>query len=211
MILGFSGNPVVHAEVLAGIPNFHEVTPCLYRGGRPTEQGLKNLRDQKGVKTIIDLQGGDLYSVWRFYDWVAEPGERPHEIAEERNYALALGMNFESIPLDSVDPISTDEVVSINRILAIMNDSAKQPVYIHCQHGKDRTGLLVALYEVLFMGIKPEVANQEWQDLGHDQKSRHFTFRLDDYFRERTGWNPSNNGLVPAGAPQAVPQSRDER
>ena len=62
-----------------------------------------------------------------------------------------------------------------------------QPVFIHCEFGKDRTGLLAALYEVLFMGISPQTAHQRWVDSGHTgQLDRYATIMLDYYFYKVT-------------------------
>jgi hypothetical protein len=40
------------------------------------------------------------------------------------------------------------------------------PTYFHCLHGKDRTGLLAALYKVKYMGVSPEKAIAEAKSLG---------------------------------------------
>src|SRR5579883_3011382 len=37
------------------LPQFHQVEPYLFRGGAPSDNGLKRLKDM-GVKTIIDFR-----------------------------------------------------------------------------------------------------------------------------------------------------------
>ena len=61
----------------------------------------------------------------------------------------------------------------------------EHPVYIHCEHGADRTGLLAALYRVKVQGWAPEDAKTEWEAHGHNCLSRIFTGYLDDYFDEQ--------------------------
>ena len=40
------------------LPNFHKVNEQLYRGGQPTEVGVKQLV-QQGIKTVINLRDDD--------------------------------------------------------------------------------------------------------------------------------------------------------
>jgi hypothetical protein len=40
------------------------------------------------------------------------------------------------------------------------------PTYLHCYHGKDRTGLVVALYKCKYMGMNPEDAIEEAKSFG---------------------------------------------
>ena len=42
------------SEVASGIPNFHEVSPGVYRGGQPTSAGWAFLKS-KGVRTVVKL------------------------------------------------------------------------------------------------------------------------------------------------------------
>ena len=40
----------------------------------------------------------------------------------------------------------------LRQFLAVVNDPANQPIFVHCQHGADRTGFMVAAYRVLRQG-----------------------------------------------------------
>src|SRR3977135_1530010 len=42
---------------VAGIPNFGQVTPHLYRGGQPDFQEMKSLKEM-GVDIVINMRGG---------------------------------------------------------------------------------------------------------------------------------------------------------
>src|SRR5258706_15120063 len=46
------------SKEVAGVSNFGQVTPEIWRGGKPTREGMRWLAD-RGVKTIIDLQMED--------------------------------------------------------------------------------------------------------------------------------------------------------
>jgi protein tyrosine phosphatase (PTP) superfamily phosphohydrolase (DUF442 family) len=111
--------------VSEGIQNFGRVNGALFRGAQPDEQGLVNLA-RLGVRTIINLrQPSDMW-----------PGE---EAA-----ARALGMGFMTVPLRGLGA-PTDAQVA--RVLALI-DSLAPPVFLHCEHGADRTGTIIACYRM---------------------------------------------------------------
>jgi len=135
------------------IPHFSKVSDSLYRGGRPKPADLSYLQSLN-VRAVINLQGGDLNNprYREFMKWW-EPGELAGAIAAEMNLSESLGLLFFSEPLDAIDPVSDEDDARIDEILAIMRNPAAQPVFVHCEHGVDRTGLIIALYEVRYMGM----------------------------------------------------------
>ncbi len=167
------------------IINFHKVNDGIYRGARlETAQGYQYLASL-GVKTIINLQGGDLHSKLGSVMGNIEPGERPEVIEKEKQTALVLGMNFVNTPLNSLGDVTREENAAIDETLDIMNDQGNQPIYIHCEHGADRTGLLVALYRVKYEGMDVEAAHKEWLQNGHNLLHRVFTGDLDEYYYKK--------------------------
>lgn len=174
---GFAGTPT-------DIPAFTKVTEAIYRGGRPTEQGLHTLKDL-GIKTDVDLQGGDLSFadpyILEFMRWW-EPGETAENIALEKNLVENLQFNFVPAPLSSLLPVTIEEDSQIDGILNILNDPSAQPVFIHCEHGKDRTGLIIALYQVKFHNKSIADAYAEWAKSGHSGVGAYFTGELDKYY-----------------------------
>jgi protein tyrosine/serine phosphatase len=127
------------------IPNFHQVDKVLYRGGQPNENGLIELK-KIGIKTIVCLRD-----------------ENKDEVKAEIELASKLGVEFVSIPL-SVYRMPTDEQVL--RFLDIVTDESKQPVFIHCYSGRDRTGAMVAMYRVVVQGWTIKQAYKEAKNLG---------------------------------------------
>jgi len=122
----FLGLPAWAASV-PGIENFYQVDQQVYRGAQPTEQGFHYL-STLGVKTVIDLREHDRRSV-----------------AEER-WATAAGMRYVNVPMTGMTPPTTAE---ISRILALMEDSASGPIFVHCKRGADRTGAVIASYRIV--------------------------------------------------------------
>jgi protein tyrosine/serine phosphatase len=161
-----------------------KVSDKIYSGARPSQGDLVKLQ-ALGVKTDISLQGGDLNNkdLRDIMAWL-EPGETPENIAAEKALATQLNIGFVNLPLSSLNAVTPDEAALIDQALEIMNQSP-QPVYIHCEHGVDRTGLVVALYRVKYQNWCAERAHKEWADNGHRGVSLYFTGKLDTYFYQR--------------------------
>ena len=141
----------------SGIRNFARVTPSLYRGGQPREDGFAELA-RRGVRTIVNLR-------------------RHHD---EAAAAARSGLAYERIPLEAGlfgSTAPTDE--QVRRFLTLVTDPARQPVFVHCAHGSDRTGTMIALYRIQVEGWTNEEAIEEMQAFGY-----HDVYRdLIDYVR----------------------------
>jgi tyrosine-protein phosphatase SIW14 len=167
------------------IVNFSKVNSGIYRGARLTSVEAVEYLKSLGVKNIINLQGGDLDSdIGIIIPW-AEPGERAEVIAAEKASSLASGLGFFHAPLNSLEAISSNEDKVIDEVLSFMHEKENQPVFIHCEHGADRTGLLVALYRVKYEGVKVGDARAEWIANGHNRFHQLFTGDLDKYFFDK--------------------------
>ena len=117
-----------HAES-ADLPNFHQTAPGIWRGAAPTEAGLRQLKAM-GIKTVIDLR-------------IA-----PKTVKKEGIYARSLGFHWINLPMGS-DPPTPKEV---STLLAMLKQAPSSPVFVHCQHGADRTGCMIGIYRVTQQG-----------------------------------------------------------
>ena len=120
-----------------GPERFSQVTPRLYRGGQPTRADLVRLR-LLGVQTIISLRR-----------------EESKTRRQEARDAEELGMRFLNFPYYGVFGASGR---FFKKILHALRDQDNGVVYLHCQHGRDRTSLGVALHLVIDQGWDPETA-----------------------------------------------------
>jgi len=141
--------------------NFAVVSPGVYRGGRPDQPGVARLVEL-GVRTIVDLEDDD------------------EAIDAERGWALANRLTFISQPMNGLD---TPDDGQVNRTLAQI--AGDQPVFVHCMQGKDRTGLIIALYRVLYEGWTPKAAHDEMMAHGYNS----ILLSMNHYFEEKTGWD----------------------
>jgi protein tyrosine/serine phosphatase len=126
------------------LPNFHEVNGHVFRGGQPLKGGLQKL-SKLGVKTIINLRDND-----------------SHAAAEEAE-ARALGFRYFNVPFANFGRPSDAEV---DKVLELLTDVQNQPVFVHCKRGSDRTGMVIAIYRVLFDGWTSEEAKAEAKRFG---------------------------------------------
>jgi len=106
------------------IDNFGVINDGYYRGAQPKGDDYRDLA-ALGVKTVIDLtkDGRD----------------------DEQGLVEAAGMKFHRIPMTTTDRPS-DEAIA--EFLSMVNDPANQPVYVHCQGGRHRTGTMTAVYRM---------------------------------------------------------------
>jgi protein tyrosine/serine phosphatase len=120
---------VISSPALAAsqaLPNFHTVAPGIYRGAAPTDEGLRKLKAM-GVKTIIDLR-------------IA-----PKTVKKEGVEARALGFKWMNLPMGAEAPTTKE----VDTLLSTLNQATPQsPVYVHCQHGADRTGCMLGVWRV---------------------------------------------------------------
>ena len=106
----------------------------LWRGPRP--KTVKELADD-GFKVIITLQSGT-------YDTFFDD-------EYELDFPWRYGIREYCIPMDN---FSSPHIDKVREAVALLRESQAAGVktYIHCLHGKDRTGYVVAAYRMLVHG-----------------------------------------------------------
>jgi tyrosine-protein phosphatase SIW14 len=140
------------------VPNFHQVNERLYRGGQPTPGSLKRLAEV-GIKTVINIRTGE------------------EKIEAEEAEARAAGLQYFNLPLKQLRRPKEEQMA---RIMAIINDPANQPVFVHCRRGSDRTGTVIASYRIMNDGWTAKQAQKEADKLG----MRWWEFGMKDYLRD---------------------------
>ena len=70
----------------------------------------------------------------------------------------------------------------IARFLEICDEPSLQPVFVHCKHGVDRTGAMIAIWRVAKENWSADKAYDEMRDLGfHKIRVHHFKFAVYDF------------------------------
>ena len=127
------------------IPNFHQVNDHLFRGGQPAPEHWQSLA-KMGVKTVVDLR---------------REGEEEHSTAAEAKAVAAAGMIYVNVPMKGVVSPTNEQIA---KILALLD--SKEPVFVHCKRGSDRTGTVIACYRISHDRWQRQQALQEAKSLG---------------------------------------------
>ncbi len=159
-------------DPFADIPNFHEVNPQLYRGGMLDKTaGWDKLKTLK-IKSIISFE------------------EENPQSCKRKQTAESFGLKVYSIPV-SLYAAPTDKQVL--EFLTIALTSENQPIFVYCNNGRDRSGVMIALYRVVVEGWTIKNAYHEavslgyWPYYGEDTPLKNFIHQLKDkkiYFKK---------------------------
>ncbi len=101
--------------------NFAHVEGSIYRGGQPSESGWLYLKSI-GISNVVKLN-------------------TQSEASDD--YATSLGMDVWNAPINLYQQVGFGRITLPPWIGNLTNG-----VYIHCEHGQDRTGLAVAIRRV---------------------------------------------------------------
>lgn len=137
--------------VLPGCPNLFQVSGSLYRGGQPTARGLREL-EKIGVRTVVSLRS----------------------LHGDHTKLAGTSLNYCRIKMRMWDP----QMDQVQLFVAIAACPINRPLFVHCLHGSDRTGLMIAAYRVVIEGWTKQQALEEmifgpfgyqnvWKNLPH--------------------------------------------
>jgi protein tyrosine/serine phosphatase len=135
------------------IANFGQVNDRYYRGGQPRGDDFRAL-SALGIKLVIDLA-------------------RDGDAGEEAN-VKAAGMQFVRIAMTTHQPPSAKVIAEF---LALVNEPANQPVYVHCVGGRHRTGIMTAIYRMTMDGWPAAQAIAEMKRYGFGPDFLHPEFK----------------------------------
>jgi tyrosine-protein phosphatase SIW14 len=175
LVMALALNALAQSEVhYAQLPNFHQVNAQIYRGAQPTAGGLLRLKEM-GVKTILNLRGKD---------------EQTHAENEE---ARSLGLRYYNV---SLPEFSAPKDKEVQLVLDIINTADNQPVFVHCRHGEDRTGTIIACYRISHDGWTAAAAKKEAEQRGMNWTQAGMKRYIDRFYRQRQ--NPATDKRVGA-------------
>ncbi len=125
------------AEPLAaeGVENLHRVSPVLYRSAQPTPQGFSSLQNL-GLRSVLNLR-----------EYHSDTRKAAHTDLNLMAYPMAAGQ------------VTAEDVEKCLRLIA----DAPKPVLVHCWHGSDRTGIIVAAWRIVYGNYSVEEAEAEFR------------------------------------------------
>jgi protein tyrosine phosphatase (PTP) superfamily phosphohydrolase (DUF442 family) len=132
--------------------NLHRVTPTFYRSAQIDKSMVTRLKEL-GVVTVVNLRESD----------------------SDAKILQDSGITTVHVPMHTWN-IENGEVIAALR--AIRKAEGSGSVLLHCQHGSDRTGLITAMYRILYQGWSRNQAidelrhggygfHTEWENIPH--------------------------------------------
>jgi tyrosine-protein phosphatase SIW14 len=159
---------------LKELPNFHRVNGSLFRGGQPKPGGFE-LLSRLGIKTVLNLRDDD------------------DREAQEELEAEQAGLRYFNVPLRRLGrPNDRD----IEAILGVINNPENQPVFVHCAHGADRTGVVIAVYRIVNDGWTGDQARAEAKRYGLKPWQLRKKDYISDYYKKQVQKDNLTSGNV---------------
>ncbi|GAB2894005.1 dual specificity protein phosphatase family protein [Uliginosibacterium flavum] len=127
-----------------------------------TALAAPELRPEKWARPVIDTSVGNLFQVAPDLYRAEQPGKS--DVADLKALGIKSFMNLREYHSDSADfekqgftrlrhAMAAGSVKSEDLVIVLrqINQAAK-PVLVHCWHGSDRTGFVIAGYRLVFQG-----------------------------------------------------------
>jgi protein tyrosine/serine phosphatase len=170
-VLALFAAPSFAQQQFKELPNFQKVSERLYRGAQPQTGGLKRLAEL-GINTIINLRGEDEFT------------------RAEQKEAETLGLRYFSMPMGGLSRPTDDEV---ERVLQVINSPESGKVFVHCKHGADRTGTVIACYRISQENYSVEKAQAEAKKYGMSWVQFGMRGYINDYYQKRQTARPADD------------------
>jgi len=163
----------------AVVRNWFQVAPGLYRSAQPTAAGFREIAGH-GITTILNLRA--------FHN--------------DDKAAAGNDLELARVPMQAFS-VGDAEVIAALRVIR----DAPGPVLVHCLHGADRTGTIIAMYRIVEQGWEKEAAIAEMTGGGF---GFHAVFNnLPDYIRQ-ADIDRIRSALAEPGPAEALRPARAE-
>jgi tyrosine-protein phosphatase SIW14 len=125
------------------LKNFYKLDDKVYRSAQPDRKAFLELK-KLGIRNVLN-----------FRDYHSDNDE-----------AKGTAINLYRVKMEAGE-ITDDKVIEALRIIK----EAEGLILIHCWHGSDRTGLISAMYRIVFLGWSKEEAIDELMHGGYGYHS----------------------------------------
>jgi len=123
--------------------NLYAISDSMYRSEQPSRKAFKEL-ELYGFKTVINFR-----RLWN-----------------DNRKARDTDLNLVHLPMRSAKLTEAEVIEALKAV-----NNAQKPVLLHCWHGSDRTGVVVAAYRTVFENWTKEDAISEFRhtDFGYHE------------------------------------------
>ncbi|MFT4032087.1 MAG: tyrosine-protein phosphatase [Siphonobacter sp.] len=119
--------------------NFYLLNNQVYRSEQPTRKEFKAL-EQFGIKEVISMRRGKNRDIQR---------------------AEGTHLTLHQVPMNA-GHLDEKSIIDILRLIK----NSQGPILFHCWHGSDRTGVIAAMYRIVFENWSKEAAIDEMEHGG---------------------------------------------
>lgn len=128
------------------LQNLYQVSDSVYRSEQPTKADFIAL-EQAGIKSVLNL---------RF-------------LHKDTDIINNFHLEFYHIPMLAF-------YMDLHKFILAMKliKTSPKPLLVHCQHGSDRTGAVIALYRIVFQNWTKQAAIRELKDGGFGHHTMFF-------------------------------------
>ncbi len=140
--------PLEWAQPMLGIEldNFYRLSDEVYRSKQPDDEEMDALEGM-GMRSILNLR----------------------QYHSDEDDARGTGLKLYHVPVNAGE-IDDGFVMAALRTIA----QAEKPILIHCWHGSDRTGVVAAMYRMVFQDWPREQAIDEFVNGGFGYHARFY-------------------------------------
>ena len=130
--------------VLPGVANLYRVSDQIYRSAQPDANGFPALQ-QMGVASVLSLR----------------------QTIADAPLAKSTDLALYRVPMKSRYVAEKNGARVVQAMRDLQAGLQRGPVLVHCHHGADRTGLICALWRILYQGWSRQSAIDELIEGGY--------------------------------------------
>ncbi|MBI1172048.1 protein-tyrosine-phosphatase [bacterium] len=127
-----------------GVPNLYQVTAQIYRSAQPDAAGFEAMA-QLGVRSVVSLR----------------------QTVSDAPMATGTELAVYRVPMKSRHVGEKNGAKVVQAMRDLRYGLSQGPVLVHCHHGADRTGLIAALWRILYEGWSRQAAIDELIEGGY--------------------------------------------